>query len=135
MTVKEIGAQFAIAALFGSLIGAGGVKLVRMVSKFKPEYAIPVTTACVGAGVSCLSRKGIEHFKVGEKLKARFGERYQHEEICFMASTFFLTGLLTYKLGPKITKKEFHLIGTACHTVVTTSGAIIALLFTTDTTA
>ena len=135
MSIQEVGGQFAIAALFGTLIGAGSVKLIRMASKFKPEYAVPITTAAIGASVSCLSRKTIEHFKVGEKLQARFGDRYQYEEICFMVATFFLTGLLTYTLGPKITKREFHLMGTACHTVVTTSGAIIALLFTTDTTS
>ena len=50
-----------------------------------------------------------------------------------MAATFFGTAFLTYKLGPKIVRRELRLVEVAPYTVISTAAAIMSLLWTDKT--
>lgn len=127
---QKLGAHFGLTTLIGTVLGGIGALGVRKLTKLSAPLSGALTTSLMAAGTSTLTMIIMERNKLGEKLKVRFGDQYQHEEICFMAATFFGTAFLTYKLGPKIIRRELCLVEVAPYTVISTSAAITSLLWT-----
>ena len=127
---QKLGPHFALTAVIGTVLGGIGALGVRKLTKLSAPLSGALTTSLIAAGTSTLTLTIMERAKLGDKLKTRFGDQYQHEEICFMAATFFGTAFLTYKLGPKIVRRELRLVEVAPYTVISTSAAIMSLLWT-----
>ena len=130
--MEKLGKQAGLTIAFGTLLGVLGALGVRKISRLSAPLSTPIKTALFGGVASTLTQVVLERQQVGEKLKARFGDGPHYEEICFMAATFFGTAFLTYNLGPKLSEGKISLSGTVLYSTVVTSGAIAALLLSSD---
>jgi hypothetical protein len=128
--VQRLGAHVALTATLGIVSGGIGALGARYLKKCSAPLSGPLTTALIAASVSSLTKGTIDRSHLVDKLKGRFGDHYQYEEIAFMAVTFFGTAFLTHKLGPKIAKRALPLKEVAAYTTVSTTAAILSLLWT-----